>query len=66
MSKSREDEDVKDKPYLTGIVKDMREDMQPESLFAWSNLELVEFYRQLSFECEQGWLIDNEGWVKAA
>ena len=66
MPKSRQDEDVKGKAYLTGIVKNMNEDMQPESLFAWSNLELVEFYRQLSFECEQGWLINNDGWVKAA
>lgn len=67
MTKSRQDEDVMGKPYLAGIVKQMGEEAAPEALFARSNLELVDFYRQLDFECAQGWLEGNQqGRVKAA
>lgn len=67
MTKSRQDEDVMGKPYLAGIVKQMGEEAAPEALFARSNLELVDFYRQLDFECAQGWLGGSQqGRVKAA
>lgn len=67
MSKTRRDDDVAGKPYLTGIVKSAGKVSSPEALFAQSQLNLVDFYRQLDFECGEGWLEDNrQGWVKAA
>jgi type I restriction enzyme S subunit len=67
MPKSRHDKDVSGKPYLATIVKQLGDEVAPEALFARSNLELVDFYRQLDFECAQGWLQDNnQGLVKAA
>ncbi len=64
VSKSRDE--VKGKPYLTNILKTMNGAAKPEALFKKADLDLVDFYRQLSDEHDRGWLVDDNHWVKAA
>ena len=64
--KSRHDLDVWQKPYLAGLLKQAKTASSPEELFSRSELELVDFYHQLSAEYESGWLVEVDGQVKAA
>ena len=64
--KSRHDDDVWQKPYLTGLLKQSESATSPEELFSRSQLQLVDFYHQLSTEYENGWLVEVDGLVRAA
>lgn len=66
MTKSRHDKDVWQKPYLTGLLKKLKSATSPEELFSRSELQLVDFYHQLSAEYENGWLVEVDSQVKAA
>jgi type I restriction enzyme, S subunit len=56
MIKSRRDSDVKGKPFLTNKLKDLGGKASAEQLYDTSNLDIVDFYKQLSDEYDQGWL----------
>ena len=65
MTKSRQDGDVKDKPYLAGLLKSSpRSDVQ--SLFRAADLPVADFYKQLAWEIEKGHILDNAEELKAA
>jgi type I restriction enzyme S subunit len=65
MSKSRQDDDVKNKPYLAGLLKSAgRSDVQ--SLFRAADLSVADFYKQLAWEIGEGHILDNTEELKAA
>jgi type I restriction enzyme, S subunit len=65
MSKSRQDDDVKDKPYLAGILKGAsRHDVQ--TLFRAADLPVADFYKQLAWEIGAKHIIDDTKELKAA
>ena len=59
MTKSRHDDDVNGKPYLAGLLRTGGYKTGIEDLFRLSELPVVDFYKQLSWEVEVG-LIRNE------
>ena len=65
MTKSRLDPIVKGKPYLAELTREMGGAISANKLYAKSALSLVDFYMQLSFEHDEGWLIDDDQLVKA-
>lgn len=66
MRKSRKDADVKGQPYLTQLVREMGGKVRPNELYTASNLDMVDFYQQLSIEHDCGWLENDNMMVKAA
>ena len=64
MRKSRKDADVIGQKYLTNLVREMGGKVAPNELYAASRLELVDFYQQLSFEHDRGWLEDDDEMVR--
>ena len=65
MTKSRQDDDVKDKPYLAGLLKSApRRDVQ--SLFRAADLPVADFYKQLAWEIDKGHILDSAEELKAA
>jgi type I restriction enzyme S subunit len=66
MTKSRFDDDVQDKPYLAGFLKDSKKSLSAEDLFKKADLPLVDFYKQLDFEVKQKLIVDRDGQLEAA
>ena len=65
MPKTRQDDDVKDKPYLAGLLKSAtRADVQ--ALFRASDLPVADFYKQLAWEIDAKHIIDSPNELKAA
>lgn len=65
MAKSRQDDDVKGKPYLAGLLKHGRySDVQ--SLFRAAELPVADFYKQLAWEIDKGHILDSAEELKAA
>ena len=65
MTKSRQDDDVKDKPYLAALLKSApRSDVQ--SLFRAADLPVADFYKQLAWEIDKGHILDSAEDLKAA
>ena len=65
MTKSRQDEDVKGKPYLASLLKSApRSDVQ--SLFRAADLPVADFYKQLAWEIDAKHIIDSPDDLKAA
>ena len=65
MTKSRQDDDVKDKPYLAGLLKSASlSDVQ--SLFRAADLPVADFYKQLAWEISAKHIIDDPEELKAA
>ena len=61
MSKSRFDEDVKGKPYLANIMKmNSYTSTTAQRVFAASELSVADFYKQLSEEITNGFIVDRE------
>ena len=56
MIRSRRDSDVKGKAFLTSKLRDLGGKASAEQLFDASDLDIVDFYKQLSDEYDQGWL----------
>ena len=65
MSKSRQDEDVKGKPYLAGKLKTLRL-ANVQELFSVAGLPVADFYKQLTWEIDQGYIKDNKDGLRAA
>jgi type I restriction enzyme S subunit len=65
MTKSRQDDDVKDKPYLAGLLKSGRFS-DAQSLFRAADLPVSDFYKQLAWEIDKGHILDNTEELKAA
>lgn len=65
MSKSRQDDDVKDKPYLAGLLKSGRFS-DAQSLFRAADLPVADFYKQLAWEIDNSHILDNAKELKAA
>lgn len=65
MTKSRQDDDVKDKPYLAGLLKSGRFS-DAQSLFRAADLPVADFYKQLAWEIDNGHILDNAEELKAA
>ena len=65
MTKSRQDDDVKDKPYLAGLLKSgSHHDVQ--TLFRAADLPVADFYKQLAWEIGEKYIIDSPDELKAA
>jgi type I restriction enzyme S subunit len=66
MTKSRYDEDVKDKPYLAGLLREAGGTESVDELFRRAELPVTEFYKQLAWEVEKGHISDNPTTLEAA
>jgi type I restriction enzyme, S subunit len=64
-AKSRQDDDVRDQPYLAGKLKGLpRADVQ--TLFRAADLPVADFYKQLAWEIGNGHIVDSAETLKAA
>lgn len=59
MTKSRHDGDVKGQRYLANILRQATSPLDAEALFRLSDLPLIDFYKQLGWEVQQGYIRDN-------
>ena len=59
MTKNRQDDDVKDKPYLAGHLRRLGVATTAEVLFKASELPIADFYKQLAWEVAQGHIADG-------
>lgn len=59
MTKSRQDDDVKDKPYLADHLRRLGVATTAEVLFKASELPVADFYKQLAWEVAQGHIADG-------
>ena len=60
MTKSRQDKDVKDHPYLAGHLRLLGGSAPVETLFIASELPVADFYKQLAWEVAQGFVRDGK------
>lgn len=65
MTKSRQDEDVKGKPYLASHLRRQGAPATAEALFKESELSVADFYKQLAWEVDQGYVKDNQTSLEA-
>lgn len=66
MSKSRQDNDVKDMPYLAGHIHALGGSASVEALFKASELPVADFYKQLAWEVDQGLVKDRQDTLEAS
>ena len=66
MTKSRQDNDVKEKPYLADLLKDIGRRASIEELFKRSELPLTDFYKQLAWEVDAGHIRNDDKRLEAA
>ena len=66
MTKSRQDEDVKNRPYLANMIRQAGGSSQVEDLFKKADLPVTDFYKQLAWEIDEGHIHDNAEELKAA
>ena len=59
LSKYRQDTDVLGQPYLANHLRDLNAKVTAEALFKIANLSVADFYKQLTWEIEQGLIIDH-------
>jgi type I restriction enzyme S subunit len=59
MTKSRQDEDVKNEPYLANIIREVGGSSEVEDLFKKADLPVTDFYKQLAWEVDQGHIRDQ-------
>jgi type I restriction enzyme S subunit len=60
MTKSRQDDDVMGQPYLAGHLRRIGAPANAEALFKVAELPVADFYKQLAWEVDQGYVKDNE------
>lgn len=60
VTKSRQDEDVKGKSYLADILKSIGKSATAEELFRRAHLPLTDFYKQLAWEVDAGYIKDGD------
>ncbi len=63
MTKSRQDEDVKNKPYLANIIRQAGGSSEVEDLFKKADLAVTDFYKQLAWEVDQGHIHDQNNQI---
>ncbi len=61
MTKSRFDLDVAGQPYLSNLVEASGPSVQAEELYRRSQLTMPDFYKQLAFEVDEGFLVQSPG-----
>ena len=66
MIKSRQDEDVFHKPYLSNLLREMGGRQNAEELFGQSQLPVSDFYKQLVWEVDHGHIKDQSGALVAS
>jgi type I restriction enzyme S subunit len=66
MTKSRQDDDVLNKPYLAGLLREAGGIAGVEDLFRRAELPVTDFYKQLAWEVENGHIRDDETRLEAA
>ena len=66
MAKSRFDDDVKGKPYLASLLGEIGGNAKIEDLFKRAELPVVDFYKQLAWEVENGHILDSETRLEVA
>lgn len=66
MTKSRQDDDVKNKPYLADILRESGSSASVEDLFQRADLPLIDFYKQLAWEVDAGHIRDDDTRLEAA
>lgn len=66
MTKSRQDEDVKNKPYLAEIIRQSGGSAKVEDLFKRADLPVTDFYKQLAWEVDQGHIRDQNNQILQA
>lgn len=59
MTKSRQDHDVKDQPYLAAHLRRLGVPATAEALFKVAELPVADFYKQLAWEVAQGHVKDS-------
>lgn len=60
MTKSRQDADVMNQPYLAGHLRRIGTPASAEALFKAAELPVADFYKQLAWEVAQGHVKDNQ------
>jgi type I restriction enzyme S subunit len=65
MPKTRFDDDVREKPYLTGLLK-TSPGQTIEELFRQADLSVADFYKQLAWEVKAGHIRDNKARLEVA
>lgn len=66
MTKSRFDPDVKDQPYLAGLIRKEGGEADAEALFRRADLPVADFYKQLAWEIAAGHVRDAGEMLEAA
>jgi type I restriction enzyme S subunit len=65
MTKSRFDDDVKGQPYLANLLRASSKPTNATELFKQSELSIVDFYKQLSWEVEKGFIWHDDKTLEA-
>lgn len=60
MAKSRQDDDVNGKPYLSDHLRRIGAPISAEALFKVAELPIADFYKQLAWELDQGFVQDRQ------
>jgi type I restriction enzyme, S subunit len=60
MTKSRQDEDVMGQPYLANLLRRVPAPTSAETLFKMAELPVADFYKQLAWEVDKGYVQDNQ------
>jgi type I restriction enzyme S subunit len=63
MSKTREDSDVRGKPYLATLLTAAGGSCEVTDLFDQADLPVGEFYAQLAWEVRRGLIVDDKSSV---
>lgn len=66
MTKSRDDDDVRNKPYLADLLRQMAGLGSVEDLFKRADLPVADFYKQLKWEVDSGHIRDDKERLEAA
>ncbi len=66
MTKSRDDDDVRNKPYLADLLRETDGSANVEDLFKRADLTVADFYKQLKWEVDNGHIRDDRKRLEAA
>jgi type I restriction enzyme S subunit len=66
MTKSRYDDDVRNRPYLADLLRQTTDSGSVEDLFKRADLTVADFYKQLKWEVDSGHIHDKKERLEAA
>jgi type I restriction enzyme S subunit len=66
MTKSRYDNDVRNKPYLADLLRQTAASGSVDDLFKRADLTVADFYKQLKWEVDSGHILDKKERLEAA